>query len=90
MTMDTLANTLHIRRAEHRVTQRDAAKALGIGLTRYWEIEKGYTEPTDAERAALCALFGTDDAVIWPNSPAVIAATTSGRATGGDTTDGGG
>lgn len=59
-------NTLRIRRAERAVNQFDVAAVLGISRDRYWRIEKGYAQPTDAERAALLAYFEVDESVLFP------------------------
>lgn len=64
--MTNATNTLRVRRAEKAVNQFDVAAALGISRDRYWRIEKGYADPTDAERAALATYFGTPTDVIWP------------------------
>lgn len=34
-------NRLFVRRAELRITQSKAAKAAGMGLYRFWQIENG-------------------------------------------------
>lgn len=39
------------------LTQMDLAKRIGIGLTRYWQIENGYRLPTPAERARLARVL---------------------------------
>lgn len=59
-------NTLKVRRAERGVNQFHVADALGCSRDRYFRIENGYVDPTDDERAALCAFFGTTEEVIWP------------------------
>jgi transcriptional regulator with XRE-family HTH domain len=46
-------NRLRVLRAEVDVTQMDLAIKAGISLSRYWRIESGYEQPTDAERARL-------------------------------------
>lgn len=59
-------NTLRIRRAERAVNQFDVAAVLGISRDRYWRIEKGYAQPTDAEREALVRYFDVPPAVLFP------------------------
>ena len=39
-------------------TQREVARAIGVGLDRYYQIENGFNAPTPRELAALAALFG--------------------------------
>lgn len=46
-------NRLRGHRAERRTSQIDLAIAAGIPRFRYWQIENGYMEPTDEEKAAL-------------------------------------
>lgn len=59
-------NRLRVLRAERAVPQIEVASLIGVGLDRYWRIEKGYYEPTDEERQKLCKLFGVPASDIWP------------------------
>lgn len=61
-----MKNRLRVLRAERELTQRDIGQRAGIELTRYWSIEKGYSDPREHERAALSAALGVDESVIWP------------------------
>ena len=63
------SNTLRVRRAEvgHKgISQRALAKKAGIPFNRYWHIEQGYTEPTEAEREALALALGCELAIAFP------------------------
>lgn len=66
-------NQLRAIRRAREVSQMDAAAHLRCGLNRYWKIERGYTEPTDAERKALARLFRVTEAEIFPNPPEAVA-----------------
>lgn len=59
-------NRLRVLRAEREVPQIEIAARIGVGLDRYWRIEKGYYEPTPEERAKLARVFGVPASDIWP------------------------
>ena len=61
-----MQNTLRVRRAERRLSQRRVAHETGIGFDRYWRIENDYTTPTAEERTALAAVFGVSEDVVFP------------------------
>jgi transcriptional regulator with XRE-family HTH domain len=65
-----VSNRLKVLRAEHRLSQMDTATRAAISHNRYWRIENGYTEPTDAERAALAAVFGVVVGRVFPRRKA--------------------
>lgn len=61
-----MQNTLPVRRAEHRLSQRDLAKLAGIGPDRYWRIENDHQEPTEHEIATLARVLRTPAGIIFP------------------------
>jgi transcriptional regulator with XRE-family HTH domain len=61
-----MQNTLRVRRAERRVSQRRVATESRIAYDRYWRIENGYTDPEPAERARLAAFFSVAELVLFP------------------------
>lgn len=64
-----MKNRLRLHRAlkgDNGVTQYDVSQALGLHRDRYWRIEKGYTDPTDDERAALAEYFGVGQSALFP------------------------
>jgi transcriptional regulator with XRE-family HTH domain len=63
-------NRLRLLRAERRLNQLDTALASRISASRYWRIENGYTQPTDAERATLARVLKTDVATAFPEAAA--------------------
>jgi len=68
--MMNTGNRLRLLRAEHRLSQYAAAVAAGVSHNRYWRIENGYTEPTDAERAKLAGVFGVSVSRAFPRRKA--------------------
>lgn len=60
------SNRLRVLRAEKRLTQLDTAARAKVGITRYWKIENGYTEPTQAERVALARSLRVSEAEAFP------------------------
>lgn len=52
-------NALRRLRQAFKVNQRQTAAAIGVGLDRYFSIEKGYVQPTPREVHALAQLFQT-------------------------------
>jgi len=59
-------------RAAVGLSQMDAAERAGLGRSRYWRIENGYTTPTALERAKLARIFRVDTAALDPE-PVVLA-----------------
>jgi transcriptional regulator with XRE-family HTH domain len=59
-------NQLRVLRAQKRVSQLEIAAGAGIGATRYWKIENGYTEPTPEERRAIARALGVSIRKAWP------------------------
>jgi DNA-binding XRE family transcriptional regulator len=57
---------LRVLRAEHQISQMEAARHLGCGHNRYWRIENGFQEPTTQEKALLAALFKSRVSDIFP------------------------
>lgn len=55
-------NRLRVLRAERDVTQMDLALKVGLPQSRYWRIENGYDQPTDAERARLAKALHVQEA----------------------------
>lgn len=64
-----MLNTLHVRRAERRWSQRTLAMKAGIGFDRYFRIEKGYTEPTPDECTAIADALQIGVDVAFPPPP---------------------
>lgn len=48
----------------------DTAAKAKIGLYRYWQIENGYAEATDAERAAIAKVFKVEAGEVFPEAVA--------------------
>ena len=69
------SNRLRVLRAEREITQYDLAIAAGIGMARYWRIEKEYLTPTDAELEALATALGVSipDLGFLPTQTDVVA-----------------
>lgn len=70
-------NNLRVLRAEKRITQIDAAmkasrilasKGKSLGVTRFWRIENGYTDPEPVERTAIARALGVDVAEAFPEA----------------------
>jgi transcriptional regulator with XRE-family HTH domain len=57
---------LRVLRAEHRISQIDLAREIGIGPYRCWQIENGYAEPTPDERAAFAKFFEVTESDVFP------------------------
>ena len=51
---------LNEARARKRFTQWDIRKATGIHQTKVSLIERGYVEPSEAEKAAIAGALGVD------------------------------
>jgi transcriptional regulator with XRE-family HTH domain len=68
-----MENTLRVRRAERRLSQKRLAQAAGIGFDRYFRIENEYTEPTTEEQAAIAAALGVVVDVAFPTHQAEVA-----------------
>lgn len=49
------------------MSQRALASQAGIHPDRFWRVENGYADPTDAERASLASALGVSEAEIWPD-----------------------
>lgn len=75
-----MENTLRVRRAERRVTQREVAQAMGVEVTRFWAIENGHKDPTSEERAALARVLETTEDKLFPQL-AAASTPTEGEAT---------
>jgi transcriptional regulator with XRE-family HTH domain len=60
-------NRLRELRGAARVSQWTVAQAAGIADHRYWRIENGRAEPTDAERAAIAKAFGVPVSRVFPS-----------------------
>lgn len=43
------ANRLRMLRAEHQISQLEAARQMGTHQLRWWRIEHGYADPTPEE-----------------------------------------
>jgi transcriptional regulator with XRE-family HTH domain len=72
-------NRLRVLRAEHRISQMNVARKLGIGPYRFWQLENDYQDPTPEERAALADLFGVGEAEIFPSRDESTRAVTKPR-----------
>ena len=59
-------NRLRVQRAERRITQIDTALKAAIPQSRYWRIENGYDEATEAERKRLARVLKTDVDTLFP------------------------
>lgn len=59
-------NRLRVQRADRRITQLDTALKAGISANRYWRIENGYDEPTEAERKKLARILKSDVETLFP------------------------
>lgn len=60
-----MQNSLRIRRAELRVSQRRLAKLAGIEVTRLWKLENDYSDPTPDERRAIAESLGVPERRVW-------------------------
>jgi transcriptional regulator with XRE-family HTH domain len=69
MTIKALANRLRVLRAERSFTQFETADLAEMSRYRYWRIEHGDLQPTDAERAALARVFGVTEGDVFPLMP---------------------
>lgn len=58
-------NRLKVLRAERGATQLTVARALGIGQSTYFCIEKGYVEATPEQRQKIARVFGVAESDIW-------------------------
>lgn len=63
-------NRLRVLRAEHRLTQMNLARRIGVGTYRYWQIENGYAEATPDERAALAKALKVPQVEVFPEAVA--------------------
>lgn len=70
-----MENTLRVRRAERRLSQKRLALAAGIGFDRYFRIENEYTQPTSGEQQAIAAALGIDVPTAFPQPDAGAAPT---------------
>ncbi len=53
-------------RAEKRLTQLDAAARARMGVTRFWKIENGYLNPSEADRAAIAKALQVSEVEAFP------------------------
>lgn len=51
-------------------TQYDVVKAARISEGRYWKLEHGRIQPTEAERKALARVFGVPAVELFPSQEA--------------------
>jgi len=56
--MKAVSRRLKVLRADKDITQRDVARKANMPLLRYWEIENGYREPDDSEKARIAGVLG--------------------------------
>lgn len=63
-------NRLRVLRAEKRLTQLDAARRAGMGITRFWKIENGYIVPSTEERAAIARALRALESEAFPQAVA--------------------
>lgn len=63
-------NRLKVLRAERDITQMDLALKIDMSRDRYWRIENGYEEPTDAERVQLAKALKVAEADLGFEIPA--------------------
>lgn len=61
---------LRVLRAEHELSQMDTAAKAKIGLYRYWQIENGYADATEDERAAIAKVFKAAPEDVFPEAVA--------------------
>lgn len=64
-----MQNSLRIRRAEQRVSQRKLAKLARMEVTRLWKIENDYADPTPGEREIIATALGVPERRIWTGRP---------------------
>lgn len=57
---ETIKRTLKALRATVGLNQMDVAEQLGMTERRYWRIENGYEQPSDAEQTRLAKLLKVD------------------------------
>jgi transcriptional regulator with XRE-family HTH domain len=50
-------NRLRVLRAEHRVSQEDVAREVGMTQAIYWRVENGYRQASKDERRRLARAF---------------------------------
>ena len=65
-----MGNRLRVLRAERAITQMDLARKIGLAVSNYWRIEKGYRHPSQAQRQALARALRVSQAEIWPDEAA--------------------
>jgi transcriptional regulator with XRE-family HTH domain len=53
---------LRVLRAERGLTQLAVARRLGVSQSKYWQIENGYTTPTDKEAERLARILKVSEA----------------------------
>ena len=53
-------------RAERGFSQMELARRIGVSQSTYCQIEKGFREPTDDERAALARLLRANESDLFP------------------------
>lgn len=58
-------NALKVLRAGRNMNQFEAAKAIGVSLTRWFRIEHRQTEPRAEEIAAIAGLFEAEPATFY-------------------------
>jgi transcriptional regulator with XRE-family HTH domain len=76
-----LANRIRVIRAERRVSQLRTALSSGVHPTRFWRIENGLVQPTEAERVAIARTLGVAETDVWLASVSAAAATLHASAT---------
>jgi transcriptional regulator with XRE-family HTH domain len=62
--MKEITRRLRQLRAGRPITQRDLALKADLPITRYWEIENGYREPSGDELAAIAKVLRCEPADI--------------------------
>lgn len=62
-------NRLKVLRAECQITQMDLARKTGLALNRYWRIENGYDDPTNAELRKLAKALHADESALGFDLP---------------------
>ena len=55
-------------RAEHELSQMETAAKAKIALYRYWQIENGYAEATEQERAAIAKVLKATPEDVFPEA----------------------
>lgn len=58
---------LRLLRLSRGATQYDVVKAARISEGRYWKLEHGRIQPTEAERKALAKVFGVPASDVFPD-----------------------